>query len=89
MNQTTVEGTDQNTGGKPAWLVPTIIVVLIVAVLAGARRRGEVVDNPIVGYAVLTVGVFAFAHAFAYLAAKGGSPGLAAFFGAPYDEENC
>lgn len=86
MTQTTVDGTDQSTGGKPAWLLPALVVVVVVAILVGAKRRGEVVENPLVGYAVLTVGVFAFAHVFAYLGAKLGSPGFSAFFGAPYSE---
>ena len=68
--------------GKPAWLAPAVVVLIIVAVVYGGKKKDEVAENPLVDFAVLTVGVFAFAAAFRFTAVKLGSPGLASFFGA-------
>ncbi len=74
---------DANAGTKPNWLAPAVIVVIIIALVVGARQKKEIVENPLVDFAILTVGVFAFAAAFRWSAVKLGSPGLAQFFGAP------
>lgn len=80
ISPTTADGPDKTT--KPKWLAPVVIAVVIVAVVYGGKKKDEVAENPLVDFAVLTVGVFAFAAAFRFLAVKLGSPGLAAFFGA-------
>ena len=69
---------------KPVWLLP-VVVLSIVAALVALKRGGkdEVVENPLVDLAVLTVGVFAFGALFAYGSVKLGAPGAAAFFGHP------
>ena len=68
--------------GKPVWLAPAAIAVIIVAVVYGGKKKDEIAENPLVDFAVLTVGVLAFAAAFRFIAVKLGSPGLASFFGA-------
>lgn len=74
--------TNQSTGvTRPPWVVPVVIVVVVGALIVGAKKNRDVVENPLVDFAVLTVGVFAFAAAFRFLAVKSGAPGLAAFFG--------
>lgn len=77
------EYTDKK-GGPPSWLAPVVVVLLIVALFAGSRKKDEVVENPLVELGVLTVAVFAFAAVFRFVAVKMGAPGLAAFFGSNY-----
>ena len=85
---------DQKTGGtgssggpvggnmaRPAWMVPVVVVVVVGALILGGRKNRDVVENPLVEFTILTVGVFAFAAAFRFLAVKAGAPGLASFFG--------
>jgi di/tricarboxylate transporter len=74
---------DGNAGAKPQWLAPVIVVLIVVVLVAVGRKRKEVIENPLVDFAILTVGVFAFAAAFRWVGAKLGSNGLAQFFGAP------
>lgn len=66
---------------KPAWLAPVAILLVVVALVVIGRKKEEAVANPLVDIAVLTVGVFAFAAAFRWIAVQLGSPGLASFFG--------
>lgn len=67
---------------RPAWLVPALIVVAILAlVVVGKKKRGAV-ENPLVDLTVITVGVFAIAAVFRVVGTKLGNPGFAAFFGA-------
>jgi hypothetical protein len=66
--------------GKPAWLAPAIVVAVVLVLWAGAKKRDEVVDNPVVELAILTVGVTAMAAALAVIFGKLGSPGAASFF---------
>lgn len=65
------------------WVAPVVILLIIVGLILAARHKREAVENPLVDIAILTVGVFAFAWVFRVAGAKLGSPGLAAFFGAP------
>ena len=74
---------DANAGSKPMWLAPAVIVVIVIGLVFAGRHKKEIVENPLVDFAILTVGVFAFAAAFRWSAVKLGSPGLAQFFGAP------
>ena len=67
---------------KPNWLAPAVVLILVVALVAIGRKKEEAVANPLVDIAILTIGVFAFAAAFRWIAVQLGSPGLAAFFGA-------
>jgi hypothetical protein len=68
---------------KPAWLAPTVVIVLVLALVYAGRKKEEAVENPIVDLAVITIGVFAFAAVFRLIATRLGAPGLATFFGAP------
>lgn len=79
---------DGNAGAKSPWLAPVVIVVVIAALALGARKEKAVIENPLVDFAVLTVGVFAFAAMFRWIATKMGSNGLAQFFGAPASHVN-
>lgn len=75
--------------GLPAWTAPVVILVVIVGLIAVGRKREEAVENPLVDLAIITVGVFAFAAAFRFLAVKMNAPGLAAFFGgSPHTDPN-
>lgn len=74
---------DGNAGSKPMWLAPVVIVLVVIALVMGGRKSKGVVENPLVDFAILTVGVFAFAAAFRWIGATLGSNGLAQFFGAP------
>ena len=74
---------ERDASPKPTWLAPVVIVVVVLALVLGAKKRKEVVENPLVDFAILTVGVFAFAAMFRWVATKLGSNGLASFFGAP------
>ncbi len=74
---------DGNAGNKPVWLAPAVIVVIVVGLIIAGKNKKELVENPLVDFAILTVGVFAFAAAFRWSAVKLGSPGLAQFFGSP------
>lgn len=67
---------------RPPWVIPAVLVIVVGALVVGGKKNRDVVDNPLVDFAVLTVGVFAFAAAFRFLAVKAGSPGLASFFSA-------
>jgi hypothetical protein len=71
---------------RPAWLAPLVIVLVVVTLIGVGRKRAEAVENPLVDIAILTVGVFAFAAVFRFIATQLGSPGLASFFGAPPTE---
>lgn len=71
---------------RPAWLAPLVIVLVVITLIGVGRKRVEAVENPLVDLAILTVGVFAFAAVFRFLATQLGSPGLASFFGAPPTE---
>ena len=74
---------DGNKGVKTQWLAPAVIVAVVVALVLGGKKKSEVVENPLVDFAILTVGVFAFAAMFRFIATKLGSNGLAQFFGSP------
>lgn len=80
-----VSGTGTSSGSapmaRPPWLVPVALVIVVGAVVLGGRKNRDVVENPLVDLSILTVGVFAFAAAFRFIATKAGSPGLASFFG--------
>ena len=77
----------QSTSGAasklPVWAAPVAILVVIVALIAAGRKNSDVVENPLVDLAILTVGVFAFAAAFRWIGTKLNAPGLATFFGQP------
>ena len=79
---------DGNEGAKPMWLAPAVIVAVVLALVVGGRKRSEVIENPLVDFAILTVGVFAFAAMFRWVGTKLGSNGLAQFFGAPASSAN-
>lgn len=66
---------------KPSWLAPAVIVGIVVAIVIAGKQKKELVENPLIDFAILTVGVFAFAAAFRWGAVKLGSNGLATFFG--------
>lgn len=68
--------------GAPTWLIPAVIILVIAVLVFGGRKNRDVVENPLVDFAVITIGVFAFAAAFRWLAVKGNQPGLASFFSA-------
>lgn len=72
---------NNSSSGRPAWLAPVAIVVVILALIGVSRKHDEAVENPLVDLALITIGVFAFAAAFRWGALKLGSPGLATFFG--------
>lgn len=78
---------NQNTSGAtsklPVWAAPLAILIVIVALFAASRKNSDVVENPLVDLAILTVGVFAFAAAFRWIGTKLNAPGLATFFGQP------
>ena len=74
---------DGNAGAKPEWLAPAIVVGIVVALVVAGKKNKAAIENPLVDFAVLTVGVFAFAAAFRFIATKLGSNGMAQFFGAP------
>jgi hypothetical protein len=67
--------------GKPAWLAPVVVVAIVVALVVGGKQKREIVENPLVDFMILTVGVFAFAAGFRWAAVQMGSTGLATFFG--------
>lgn len=71
--------------GKPAWLAPAVVLVVIGGLFAVGSKKKGAVENPLVDIAVLTVGVFAFAAVFRVLAVHLGSPGMSAFFGGSPD----
>jgi uncharacterized membrane protein YhhN len=80
--QTTEHQPDQ---GKPAWLAP-VVVLVVIAILTGAgMKKKEALENPIVDLVIITVGVFAFAAVFRVIGTQLGSPGMAAFFGGDVD----
>jgi len=79
---------DGNRNVKPPWLAPAVIVVIVLAIVMAGKKKKEVIENPLVDFAILTVGVFAFAAAFRFIATKMGSNGLAQFFGAPASHNN-
>lgn len=81
MNRSNANDAGANQGA-PAWLLPGAVIALIVLIVWGARKNRDVVENPLVDFAILTIGVFAFAAAFRWLAVKGNQPGLASFFSA-------
>lgn len=68
--------------GAPGWLIPAVIIALVVLVIIGGKKNRDVVENPLVDFTILTIGVFAFAAAFRWLSVKGNQPGLASFFSA-------
>ena len=68
---------------QPTWVAPVVVLAVVATLVAVGRKKAEAVENPLVDIAILTVGVFAFAAAFRFIAVKLGSPGLATFFGAP------
>lgn len=78
-SQTTMQDADKGT--KPAWLAPVVVLVVIGGLVAIGNKKSEAVENPIVDLGIITVGVFAFAAVFRFLAGKLGSPGMASFFG--------
>ena len=84
MADTQVSGVgadDKSTApARPPWVVPAVIVIVVGALVVGGKKNKDIVENPLVDFAVLTVGVFAFAAAFRFLAVKANAPGLAAFF---------
>ncbi len=65
---------------KPPWLAPAIVVALIIVLALAGKKRDEVVQNPVVDFAILTFGVFAFAAVFRVAFTHLGAPGAAAFF---------
>lgn len=74
---------DKGAQAKPAWVLPVIVLAIVGALIAFGRKHDEVVENPIVDLAVITIGVFAFAAVYRVAAVKLGAPGAAVFFGAP------
>lgn len=68
--------------GAPGWVIPAVIIGVVALLVFGGRKNRDVIENPIVDFAIITIGVFAFAAAFRYLAVKGNQPGLASFFSA-------
>jgi uncharacterized membrane protein YhhN len=85
MQSAKTDATQQATAkGHPAWLAPLVVVVVVLALFAGSRKRDEVIENPLVELMVITIGVFAMAAALGVVFAKLGSPGAAAFFGRNY-----
>lgn len=66
----------------PAWLLPALIVVAIVALTAIGRKRERAIENPLVDLTIITVGVFAIAAVLRVVGVKLNNPGFAAFFGA-------
>ena len=80
ISPTTADSPDKT--GRPKWLAPAVVILIVVAVVYGGKKKDEISENPLVDFAVLTVGVFAFAAVFRWSAVKLGSPGLASFFGA-------
>ena len=67
--------------GRPPGAVPAVVVILVGVVILAGRKNKDVVENPLVDFAVMTVGVFAFAAVFRFAAVKADAPGLARFFG--------
>lgn len=67
----------------PVWAFPAAILLVIVVLAGAGRKNSDLVENPLVDLAVLTVGVFSFAYAFRWIANRLGSPGAATFFGQP------
>lgn len=76
--QTSSKGT-----GLPAWVAPVAIAIVVAAIFFGGKKNDDIVENPLVDLAILTVGVFAFAAGFRWAATKLNAPGLATFFGQP------
>lgn len=70
------------TSSRPPWLAPLVIVLLVAALVGVGHKRRDAVENPLVDLMIITVGVFAFAAGFRYIAGKLSAPGLALFFGA-------
>jgi hypothetical protein len=77
------EQTSAKTSKIPVWAAPVAIAVVIVALIAGSRKNSDLVENPLVDLAILTIGVFAFAAGFRFIGTKLNAPGMATFFGAP------
>jgi hypothetical protein len=71
--------------GKPAWLAPVVILVLIVVLGSAHMKKKEVLENPLMDLIIITIGVFAFAAVFRVLGAQMGAPGMVAFFGGSPD----
>jgi hypothetical protein len=72
----------QQAQGAPTWLIPAVIILVVGILIFGGRKNRDVVENPLVDFAIITIGVFAFAAAFRWIAVKGNQPGLASFFSA-------
>ena len=68
---------------RPPWLAPLAIIAVIAALLGWSRKEKAAIDNPVVDLSIMTVGVFAFAALFRWVAIQLGAPGLSSFFGAP------
>jgi hypothetical protein len=76
------------TAGKPPWLLPGVVILVVAIVIGVGRKKEAVVENPLVDLAIITIGVFAFAAGFRFIGTKLGSPGFDAFFGgAPSSEK--
>lgn len=73
------------TQAKPAWLAPTVVIVVIAVLTGAGMKKKEALENPIVDLVIITIGVFAFAAIFRVIGAQLGSPGMAAFFGGDVD----
>jgi hypothetical protein len=69
-------------------LAPAVIVAVVLGLVMAGKKERAIVENPLVDFAILTVGVFAFAAMFRWIATKMGSNGLAQFFGSPAASAN-
>lgn len=66
---------------RPTLALPVAIAIVVGGLIFAARQNREWVENPLVEFSILTVGVFAFAAAFRWIATKAQWPGMAIFFG--------
>lgn len=78
-----MDDNDAQVSVKPAWLAPTLVLLVVVVLYAAGRKRDDAVENPVVEGALLTVIVFAFAWLYRKVFAMMDAPGAVAFFGGP------
>lgn len=78
----------QPSQGKPGWLAPALVILVVAVLYFGSRKREEVAENPLVDLLILTVGVLAFAHVIKFAGMKLGSPGLARFASLNYTSKD-
>ena len=68
---------------KPAWLAPAIVLAIVLALLMASKKKDEVVENPLVDLAIISVAVAAFWAFYRWAFSLMDAPGAVAFFGGP------